>query len=170
MNDATQKPPNQPIQCPRCGKQVSPTLPHGVCPNCLLGDRLLNTSADRTLDYGSLPQIDHPEKDLSLDDSGNAQWVVPIRPGERIGQFEIIGRLGRGGMGTVYEAQDTENQRRVALKVLSRPVDSSEARQRFLREGRLAASINHPNSVFVFGTHQIDRWSVISMELVSDAI
>ncbi|MCC6508680.1 MAG: protein kinase, partial [Pirellulaceae bacterium] len=69
-------------------------------------------------------------------------------------------------MGTVYEAQDCVNQRRVALKVLSRPVTNDEARQRFLREGRLAASINHPNSVFVFGTHQIDALSMISMELV----
>ncbi len=91
----------------------------------------------------------------------------PLQPGETVGQFEIIKRLGRGGMGTVYEAQDTENKRRVALKVLSRPVDSTEARQRFLREGRLAASINHPNSVFLFGTQQVDRWSLISMELVN---
>ncbi len=167
MSDATYKNSDPVIHCIRCGLAISPKLPHGVCPNCLLTSHLLNSSTDRTLDYGSQPLIDHPEKDLSVNASGDAQWVDPLRPGETVGQFEIIKRLGRGGMGTVYEAQDTENKRRVALKVLSRPVDNAEARQRFLREGRLAASINHPNSVFVFGTHQVDRWSLISMELVN---
>ncbi len=150
--------------CPRCGKPVS--ISQGICPSCLLSDQLMNTSLNQTLDFASRPLIENPEQDLSIDDAGKAQWHDPLAPGLRVGQFEIVKRLGRGGMGTVYEAQDVENQRRVALKVLSRPVDSQEARQRFLREGRLAASINHPNSVFVFGTHQVDRWSLISMELV----
>ncbi len=167
MSDAAHKNSDPTNQCMRCGKAISTKLPHGVCPNCLLNSQLLDSSTDRTLDFGSQPLIDHPEKDLSMDETGNARWVDPLQPGETVGQFEIIKRLGRGGMGTVYEAQDTENKRRVALKVLSRPVDSTEARQRFLREGRLAASINHPNSVFVFGTQQVDRWSLISMELVN---
>ena len=150
--------------CPGCGMPVPAHL--GLCPSCMLGDQLMNTSENQTLDYASRPLIENQEQDLSIDNSGQARWVEPLVPGSRIGQFEIVKRLGRGGMGTVYEAHDIENQRRVALKVLSRPVDHQEARQRFLREGRLAASINHPNSVFVFGTHQIDQLSLISMELV----
>ena len=59
-------------------------------------------------------------------------------------------------MGAVFEAQDLENGRQVALKVLSHTLDSPAARQRFFREGRLAASLNHPNSVYVFGTETID--------------
>lgn len=70
-------------------------------------------------------------------------------------------------MGEVYEAEQEETRRRVALKVLSRglldPTDSA----RFLREGRLAASISHPNSVYVFGTEEIEGTAVIAMELVS---
>jgi len=54
-----------------------------------------------------------------------------------------------------FEAEDLENGRRVALKVLSHTLDTPEARERFFREGRLAASINHPNSVYVFGTEEI---------------
>ena len=60
-----------------------------------------------------------------------------------------------------------ENGRRVALKVLSQALDSPEARHRFFREGRLAASINHPNSVYVFGTEELGGIPLISMELVA---
>ena len=69
-------------------------------------------------------------------------------------------------MGTVYEADHLESGRRVALKVLGHRLDSPEAKQRFLREGRLAASVNHPNSVYVFGTEEIAGVPVIAMELV----
>ena len=70
-------------------------------------------------------------------------------------------------MGAVYEAEDLESGRRVALKVLSHRLDSPDARERFFREGRLAASINHPNSVYIFGTEEIGGTPVIAMELVS---
>jgi hypothetical protein len=69
-------------------------------------------------------------------------------------------------MGAVYEAEDLESGRRVALKVLSHRLDSPDARERFFREGRLAASINHPNSVYIFGTEEIGGTPVIAMELV----
>ena len=51
--------------------------------------------------------------------------------------------------------------------MLSHSLDSPEARKRFLREGRLAASVNHPNSVYIYGTEEIDGTPVITMELVS---
>jgi hypothetical protein len=70
-------------------------------------------------------------------------------------------------MGAVYEAEDLESGRRVALKVLSHRLDSPDARERFFREGRLAASINHPNSVYIFGTEEVGGTPVIAMELVS---
>jgi len=69
-------------------------------------------------------------------------------------------------MGEVYEVDDLESGRRLALKVLTHALDSPEARRRFLREGRLAASINHPNSVYIFGTEEIEGTPVIAMELV----
>lgn len=126
---------------------------------------LLNLSYQQTAEFNN-QLFTHPDKDVTFDAEGSPHLVDPLMPDQQVGPFKIIQRLGRGGMGTVYEAQDCSNQRRVALKVLSRPVTNDEARQRFLREGRLAASINHPNSVFVFGTHQIDSLSLISMELV----
>src|SRR5262245_13882735 len=88
-------------------------------------------------------------------------------PGQRFGGYQILRTLGRGGMGAVYEAEQVETGRCVALKILNHALDSSDARKRFLREGRLAASVSHPNSVYVFGTEEIDGTPAIAMELVS---
>jgi serine/threonine protein kinase len=74
--------------------------------------------------------------------------------------------LGSGGMGEVHEADDLATGRRVALKILSQKLDAPDARRRFLNEGRLAATINHPNSVYVFGAEEIAGVPVIAMELM----
>jgi serine/threonine protein kinase len=55
-------------------------------------------------------------------------------------------KLGSGGMGIVYEAEQLSSGRRLALKVLNQSLDNEEQRQRFLREGRLAATIDHPRT------------------------
>ena len=68
-------------------------------------------------------------------------------------------------MGQVYEAEETESGRRVAMKILSRGLGDDEERERFLREGRLAASLSHPNTVYVFGTTEVQGFPVIAMEL-----
>ncbi len=89
------------------------------------------------------------------------------QPGEVFGHYRLVRLLGRGGMGVVFEAEDLETGRRIALKILSQALDSPEARRRFLREGQIAASINHPHSVYVFGTEEIAGTPVIAMELMS---
>jgi uncharacterized RDD family membrane protein YckC len=81
------------------------------------------------------------------------------------GGYRLLGLLGSGGMGTVYEAEQLDTGRRVALKMLGRQLDSPEMRQRFLREGRLAAGINHPNSLYVFGSEEIEGLPVMTMEI-----
>src|SRR5687767_3580906 len=81
--------------------------------------------------------------------------------------FLLLRELGRGGMGVVYEAEDAKG-RRVALKVLSPELaDAPGARARFEREARLAASISHPQCVFVFGAAQVGGVPAIAMELMS---
>ena len=67
----------------------------------------------------------------------------------------------------VYEAEDTATSRCVALKLLTHGWDSPEARNRFFREGRLAASINHPHSVYIYGTEEIDGTPAISVEHIA---
>lgn len=81
------------------------------------------------------------------------------------GGYRLRGLLGRGGMGTVYDAEQIVTGRRVALKMLAHGLDSPEMRQRFLREGRLAASVSHPNSLYIFGAEEIAGSPVITMEI-----
>ena len=86
-------------------------------------------------------------------------------PGQRFGPYLIVRPLGKGGMGQVYEAEETESGRRIAIKILSRGLGDEEERERFLNEGQLAASLSHPNCVYVFGTTEVQGFPVIAMEL-----
>ena len=96
--------------------------------------------------------------------------VAPALPdGAVFGPYRIVRPLGRGGMGTIYEADEIESGRRVALKVLARLTHASE-RERFEREGRLAASVNHPHCVFVFSASEIHGHPVIAMEVMQGTL
>src|SRR5215217_4672829 len=85
--------------------------------------------------------------------------------GQRFGPYGIVRPIGKGGMGQVYEAEETDSGRRIAIKILSRGLGDDEERERFLQEGRLAASLSHPNTVYVFGTTEVQGFPVIAMEL-----
>jgi serine/threonine protein kinase len=78
--------------------------------------------------------------------------VVELTAGDRVGHYEILSRLGEGGMGAVYRVRHVALERTYALKVLSPSVMAydRDAAQRFLREARSAARIRHPNIVDVF--------------------
>jgi tetratricopeptide (TPR) repeat protein len=92
---------------------------------------------------------------------------MPLSAGERIGVYQILNPIGRGGMGEVYRARDTRLDRIVALKTL--PTDLSretDRRQRFEREARLTSSLNHPNIVVVYDIGEHDGLSYIAMEFV----
>jgi uncharacterized RDD family membrane protein YckC len=79
----------------------------------------------------------------------------------------LIRRLGQGGSGEVWEAEDARTQRHVALKALTAAHHASpDMLARFRREGRLAASVNHARCVFVFSAGEIDGCPVIVMELM----
>ena len=74
-----------------------------------------------------------------------------LAPGDRLGPYEVVGALGAGGMGEVYRATDTRLDRPVAVKVLTAHVaDSPEQRERFEREARAVAAVNHPNICTLF--------------------
>jgi hypothetical protein len=89
--------------------------------------------------------------------------AIPSLPeGKILGRYRIGRRLGGGGMGEVYEAVELDGHRQVALKIIKSTVASGLSRDRFLREGKLAASISHPNSVYVFGTDDADGSLVIA--------
>ena len=66
--------------------------------------------------------------------------------GTTLSHFRIVAKIGEGGMGVVYRAEDTKLRRHVALKVLPPDLVANEERRlRFLREARTAAAVNHPN-------------------------
>jgi serine/threonine-protein kinase len=90
------------------------------------------------------------------------------RPGELLGPYRIVQRLGRGAMGVVYEAEDQQQSRRVALKVLalSRPGDE-ERRRRFLREASAAAAVVHPNIAAAYSAGHERGLGYLAMEYIA---
>ena len=91
-----------------------------------------------------------------------------MTPGTRLGHFQIAEKIGEGGMGAVYRAVDTRLGREVAIKVLPEAVASNPERlERFQREARAIAALNHPNIVTIHSVEHIDGVHFLTMELVS---
>ena len=114
-------------KCQRCGAVVPAQSTETLCPACLLS--------------GALEPPGSQTETISMAPGGSRS---PDRPSEfpsEFGGYRLLGLLGRGGMGTVYEAEERTTGRRLALKMLGQQLDSPEMRQRFLREGRLAARV-----------------------------
>ena len=132
--------------CPQCGAELPADAPQGLCPKCLmkLG---LPTGAEPDKADASKPTNDVP---ASPTPPGG---FVPPEPAELAKQFpqlEIIELLGQGGMGAVYKARQKQLDRLVALKILPPQVAQTEAfAQRFTREARSLARLNHPHIVMV---------------------
>jgi tRNA A-37 threonylcarbamoyl transferase component Bud32 len=84
--------------------------------------------------------------------------------GERIGAYEIVRVIARGGMATVYEAHQPALDRRVALKRLDLRVNDPSMLDRFIHESRIAASFDHPNIVTVYDFFECDGMPYIAME------
>jgi serine/threonine protein kinase len=93
--------------------------------------------------------------------------VATDRVGKRLGEFEVVRELGRGGMGVVYEAVQTSLGRRVALKVLGPGLGlTPRAVDRFRREAAAAARLHHTNVVPVYATGEEDGVHFYAMELI----
>ncbi len=85
---------------------------------------------------------------------------------EQVGEYRIVGRIGEGGMGVVYEAVQEPLGRRVALKFLRTGAAGSVQRERFLRETQAAARLSHPHIVTLYGTGEHDGVPYYAMQMI----
>jgi serine/threonine protein kinase len=93
--------------------------------------------------------------------------AAPLQPPARFGVYELVQEVARGGMGVIYKAHHGELQRTVALKmILDGSLNSEEARERFHREARAAAALDHPNIVPIHDIGSHDGRSFFTMAFV----
>jgi WD40 repeat protein len=154
--------------CPRCGGPVSRHSLRGFCRRCLARGLLAPSENARPIDSGlrvrcpqcgRLIDLGRPPglSDIRCDSCGTTFSVVDDKavdetPGslDRIGQFEILAKLGTGAFGTVWKARDTRLDRSVAVKIPRRGKLEPGEIDKFFREARAAAQLRHPNIVSVF--------------------
>src|SRR5437667_12354780 len=90
-----------------------------------------------------------------------------LTAGTKLGRYEIRSKIGEGGMGEVYLADDVQLRRPVALKILPLEVASNKDRmRRFTQEAQAAAALNHPNIAHIYEIGESDGVNFIAMEFV----
>lgn len=144
-------------RCKRCGVEMPAIATENICPACLISCAMASFESGASLSSMA------PGEPLISD--GTRPHIGKTAFPRTFGGYRLLGLLGRGGMGTVYDAEQVATGRRVALKMLGHGLDSPDMRHRFLREGRLAAGVSHPNSLYIFGSEEVEGWPVITMEI-----
>ena len=91
---------------------------------------------------------------------------MALSSGDKLGPYEILAPIGKGGMGEVYRARDARLQRDVAVKVLPQAFQNEAARERFQREARAASALNHPNICAVYDVGEAAGHPFLVMELL----
>jgi serine/threonine protein kinase len=107
--------------------------------------------------------LDAPAAETTI---GPRDELLPpgLQPGAMLGAYRLVRVLGRGGMGVVFEAEDTRLHRRVALKAVSTLGGTGAEEQRLRREARAAAALVHPNVATVYALEEIDGRAYIASE------
>ena len=132
--------------CPNCGKALPPDVPLGLCPQCLVKSAL-----------GAEPGAAGP--DFAPPPVAEMAQLFP--------QFEILGFIGKGGMGAVYKARQPALDRFIALKILPPAIGNDPSfAERFTREARALARLNHPNIVTVYDFGRASAYYYLAMEFV----
>ena len=104
---------------------------------------------------------------FSVEELPGDEKITTIRVGTRLGRYEIISQLGTGGMGEIYLANDTQLDRRVALKLLSEKYTGNAVwLRRFVREAKAASALNHPNIITIHEIGQAGGVHFIATEYI----
>src|SRR5438874_931898 len=147
--------PNQSFTCPQCGS--ASRVARSLCLSCLLsaGVGANGHNDDPPAEVSAAVEAEPSSKAETLDDLlgeldvCDADW--------RVGNYQILEEIGRGGMGVIYRARQRHSRRIVALKrILSYHADSQETLARFRREAQAAASLDHPNILPIFEVSECD--------------
>jgi eukaryotic-like serine/threonine-protein kinase len=149
--------------CPNCGQSLefSGQAPK-FCAFCgkVLGDSVLASTAP---DLHEAPTVAHTPYDAENSAAVANSAAVP----DRIAGYKLIRSLGQGGMGAVFEAEESDSGRKVAIKLVSPEFTASpDSLQRFRQEGRLASAIAHSRCVFVLAADEEEGRPYIVMELM----
>ncbi|MFN0019936.1 MAG: serine/threonine-protein kinase [Pirellulaceae bacterium] len=141
--------------CPRCQSPLAADAPEGLCPACLLAGGMASERSPNSGSAATTPWTD----------AKRAAAIADLAP--HFPQLEIIELLGQGGMGAVYKARQKHLDRLIALKVIPPEAAKEPAfAERFAREARALARLNHPNIVTVHDFGQSDGVYFLLMEFV----
>ena len=161
--------PTRAPRCSTCGTVLSANA-SAMCAACAFDacadatSMPVSDSSSRLPLVGRIAGLAADRRGELGEDVGTETTILQF--GQTFGPYRIGRLLGRGGMGEVYEAEHLAHCRRVALKVLNQRLRRADDRERFLQEGQLAAAVNHPNTVYIFSSEELDDQPVITMELL----
>ncbi len=153
--------------CPKCGAELSPDAPAGICPKCLMQAGI---GSQATGDHNTGASAPHtPHDRAAATEPPSPRFPTPDLEtlARQFPQLEILEHLGQGGMGIVYKARQRELNRLVAVKILPPSVGEDPAfAERFTREAQALAQLNHSNIVQVYDFGRTDEFFYFVMEYV----